>query len=43
MTALTFAVGGIAAWMPTYVYEREARFKLTGEVLQELRGDPLRA
>jgi MFS transporter, Spinster family, sphingosine-1-phosphate transporter len=36
MTALTFAVGGIAVWMPTYIYEREARWELTGEVLDNL-------
>ena len=37
MTAMTFAVGGIAAWMPTYVYEREARFELTPTVLTQLQ------
>ncbi|MBM4070552.1 MAG: MFS transporter [Planctomycetes bacterium] len=36
MTAMTFAVGGIAVWMPTYIYEREARFQWTVEVRDEL-------
>jgi MFS family permease len=36
MTAMTFTVGGIAIWMPTYIYEREARFQLTPAVFQEL-------
>jgi len=41
MTAMTFAVGGIAIWMPTYIYEREARFYLTSEVVERLSGgDP---
>src|SRR5262249_23218268 len=31
MTAMTFAVGGIAVWMPTAIYEREARFRWTAE------------
>ena len=29
MTAMTFAFGGVAAWMPTYLYEREATYALT--------------
>src|SRR5262245_53949453 len=37
MAAMTFAVGGIAAWMPTYIYEREVRFELTEEVFQTMR------
>jgi MFS family permease len=36
MTAMTFAVGGIAAWMPTYIFNREARFQVTQEVVQQL-------
>lgn len=36
MTAMTFAVGGIAVWMPTYIYEREARFRWTPEVRDDL-------
>lgn len=37
MTAMTFALGGLGAWMPTYIYEREARFTLTEEAFGELR------
>src|SRR5207249_4693569 len=37
MTGMTFALGGLAAWMPTYIYEREGRFLLTPEVFQELK------
>jgi MFS family permease len=29
MTAMTFAFGGVAVWMPTYLYEREATYVLT--------------
>jgi MFS family permease len=37
MTALTFAVGGIAAWMPTYLYQNKAQFRLTEAAWQELQ------
>jgi MFS family permease len=37
MTAMTFAVGGLAAWMPTYIYDREAHFRLTETSLGQLR------
>lgn len=36
MTAMTFAVGGIAVWMPTYIYDREARFTWTDAVRAEI-------
>lgn len=36
MTAMTFVLGGVAAWMPTYLYEREARFELTAERLGKM-------
>jgi MFS transporter, Spinster family, sphingosine-1-phosphate transporter len=36
MTTLTFAVGGIAVWMPTYIYEREARWTLSDAVFKVL-------
>jgi MFS family permease len=36
MAAMTFAIGGIAVWMPTYIYEREARWSLTADVLDGL-------
>ena len=35
MTAMTFAVGGISVWMPTYVYEREGRCQITAKVMEE--------
>ncbi len=37
MTAVTFVMGGVAAWMPVYVFEREARFALTPAVVETLR------
>ena len=30
-TALSFTVGGIATWMPTYIYERQAFYQWTDE------------
>jgi MFS transporter, Spinster family, sphingosine-1-phosphate transporter len=36
MTALTFAIGGLGVWMPTYIYEREARWIFSDQVLQDL-------
>jgi MFS family permease len=40
MAAMTFAIGGIAVWMPTYIYEREARWQLTDDVMTELGKGP---
>jgi hypothetical protein len=37
MTAMTFALGAVGAWMPTYLYEREGAYTLTAEVVQKLR------
>jgi MFS family permease len=37
MTAVTFVMGGVAAWMPVYVFEREARFALTPVAVEKLR------
>ncbi len=37
MTATTFILGGVAAWVPTYVFQREARFVLDGEAMTRLR------
>ena len=28
MTAMTFAIGGVAVWVPTYYYEREAVYEV---------------
>ena len=36
MTAITFVLGGVAAWIPTYVFQRESRFVLTAEVVDHL-------
>lgn len=40
MTAVTFVLGGVAAWVPTYVFQREARFALTGHTLTDLANPP---
>ncbi|MBV9126223.1 MAG: MFS transporter, partial [Planctomycetes bacterium] len=39
MAAMTFALGGMAAWMPTYIFEQQTRIELTDQVLRDL-GDP---
>ncbi len=36
MTAVTFVMGGVAAWIPVYFFQREARFAITPEVLTKL-------
>lgn len=36
MTAITFVIGGVAAWVPAYVFEREARFALTAETFDKM-------
>lgn len=41
MTAMTFAVGGITNWMPTYVYNRQ--LKEHPELIQQLAKDPAEA
>jgi hypothetical protein len=40
MTCTTFVLGGVATWVPEYVFQREARFVLTGEALDKLANDP---
>jgi hypothetical protein len=35
-TAITFVTGGVAAWVPAYVFEREARFQVTAEAITKL-------
>ncbi len=37
MTAMTFAFGGVATWLPTYLYEREATYVLTPAAYEKLR------
>jgi MFS transporter, Spinster family, sphingosine-1-phosphate transporter len=32
----TFVLGGVAAWVPSYVFEREARFEITAKAVQKL-------
>jgi MFS family permease len=47
MTCTTFMLGGVAAWTPRYVFQREARFELTEKSLTDLqaakntKGEPL--
>jgi MFS family permease len=41
-TALCFAVGGVAYWMPTYVYEREAFYAWTDAARDKLGTGPER-
>jgi MFS family permease len=36
MTAITFVLGGVAAWIPAYFFQREARFEVTPEKLNQL-------
>jgi MFS family permease len=36
MTCTTFVLGGVAAWAPTYIFQREARFVLTPAVVSKL-------
>jgi len=40
MTAITFVIGGIAATITTYVFNREARFQVTAERLKFLEQPP---
>lgn len=36
MTAITFVMGGVAAWVPAYFFQREARFEVTPAALTKL-------
>jgi hypothetical protein len=36
MTASTFVLGGVAAWVPVYIFEREARFTLSQKSIDKL-------
>ena len=40
MTAIVFVIGGVAAWVPAYVYERQGRFALTEGVIGKLEAPP---
>ncbi len=37
MTAMTFAFGGVALWMPTYLYEREGTYAITADAISRMR------
>ncbi len=36
MTCTTFVLGGVAVWVPEYIFQREARFTLTDDALDKL-------
>jgi MFS family permease len=36
MTCTTFVLGGVAAWAPYYIFEREARFMISADALTEI-------
>jgi MFS family permease len=38
MTCTTFMLGGVAAWAPRYIFQREARFEVTPGVVETLAG-----
>lgn len=40
MTASTFVLGGVAVWVPEYIFQREARFVLNDATLAKLSTDP---
>lgn len=40
MTAVTFVIGGLAAWVPVYVLHRESRYVLTPAAVEALRAPP---
>ena len=40
MTAITFVIGGVAAWVPTYIFQREARFVVNDDVIADLSNPP---
>jgi MFS family permease len=37
MTCTTFMLGGVAAWTPRYIFQREARFEVTDATVEKLR------
>lgn len=39
MMAMTFSIGAIAAWMPTYLYEREGTFTVTAQILEKAQNE----
>ena len=39
MTCTTFVLGGVAAWAPYYIFERQARFEITAKTLDALAAE----
>jgi MFS transporter, Spinster family, sphingosine-1-phosphate transporter len=37
MTAVVFVTGGVAAWVPQYVFERDSKFIVATDVIEKLR------
>ena len=40
MTAITFVLGGVAAWIPTYVFQRESHFVLSAANVEAMANPP---
>ncbi|OWK43186.1 spinster family MFS transporter [Fimbriiglobus ruber] len=40
MTATTFVLGGVAVWVPDYMFQRQAQFVVTPQTLEKLGSDP---
>lgn len=40
MTCTTFVLGGVAVWVPEYVFQREAKFILSEDVLKKFEAEP---
>jgi len=38
-TGMSFAIGGMSYWMPTYIYDREAGFEWTDRVIADAKAD----
>jgi MFS transporter, Spinster family, sphingosine-1-phosphate transporter len=36
MTMTTFMLGGVAAWAPKYIFQREARFEITDKAIEDM-------
>jgi MFS family permease len=40
MTLTTFILGGVATWVPTYIFQKESRFALKADVVARFRDSP---
>lgn len=40
MTCTTFVLGGVAVWVPEYIFEREAKFAITTKAVDGFETDP---